>query len=287
MSKSYIYLKINKSKVNSNMLLISDVGYAFILTIFAGLSTGIGSLIAFFIKKPKMSYLSFALGLSGGVMLYISFMELLPQGIEAIGDVWGIIIMFAGMLFIGVMDFILPEVENPHHIVDSECLEEESKECDENETNKDKSKLMKMGLVMALAIGFHNFPEGLATFGAALGDLNLGILTAIAIALHNIPEGISVSIPIYYATNNKKKAFLYSFLSGLAEPIGAAVGYLILRPFLTEQVIGGLLVFISGVMIYISLDEILPTAHHYGQGHIVIIGIVLGMLIMAISLLFF
>ncbi|MHA1474481.1 MAG: zinc transporter ZupT [Promethearchaeota archaeon] len=268
------------------MLLITDVGYAFILTIFAGLSTGIGSLIAFFIKKPKMSYLSFALGLSGGVMLYISFMELLPQGIAAIGELWGIIILFAGMLFIGVMDFILPEVENPHHIVDSECLEQETNECDEDETNKDKSKLMKMGLVMALAIGFHNFPEGLATFGAALGDINLGILTAIAIALHNIPEGISVSIPIFYATNDKKKAFLYSFLSGLAEPIGAAVGYLILRPFLTEQVIGGLLVFISGVMIYISLDEILPTAHHYGQGHIVIIGIVLGMLIMAISLLF-
>ena len=269
------------------MILFTDVGFAFLLTILAGLSTGIGSLIAFFIKKPKMSYLSFALGLSGGVMLYISFMELLPQGIEAIGEVWGIIILFAGMLFIGIMDFILPEVENPHHIVDSECLEQEAKECDEDETNKDKSKLMKMGLVMALAIGFHNFPEGLATFGSALGDANLGILTAIAIALHNIPEGISVSIPIYYATYNKKKAFLYSFLSGLAEPIGAAVGYLILRPYLNDQVIGGLLVFISGVMIYISLDEILPTAHHYGQGHIVIIGIVLGMLIMAISLLFF
>jgi len=269
------------------MILITDVGFAFLLTILAGLSTGIGSLIAFFIKKPKMSYLSFALGLSGGVMLYISFMELLPQGMEAIGEFWGIVVLFGGMLFIGIMDFLIPEVENPHHIVDSECLEEEFKKCDDDETPEQKSKLMKMGIVMALAIGFHNFPEGMATFGTALSDINLGILTAFAIALHNIPEGISVSIPIFYATGNKKKAFLYSFLSGLAEPAGAAIGYLILRPFLTEQVIGGLLVFISGVMIYISLDEILPTAHHYGQGHIVIIGIVLGMLIMAISLLFF
>ena len=268
------------------MILITNVGYAFILTILAGLSTGIGSLIAFFIRKPKTSYLSFALGLSGGVMLYISFMELLPNGIEAIGELWGIIILFSGMLFIGIMDFLLPEVENPHHIVDSECLEEDSKKC-EDENLEQKSKLMKMGVVMALVIGFHNFPEGIATFGTALSDINLGILTAIAIALHNIPEGISVSIPIYYASKSRKKAFLYSFLSGLAEPIGAAIGYLILRPFLTEQVIGGLLVFISGVMIYISLDEILPTAHHYGQGHIVIIGIVLGMIIMAISLLFF
>ncbi len=285
MSKLNIY-KFRKSKVNSNMLLITDVGYAFILTILAGLSTGIGSLIAFFIKKPKMSYLSFALGLSGGVMLYISFMELLPQGMEAIGEFWGIVVLFSGMLFMGIMDFLLPEVENPHHIVDSECLEEESKKCND-ETNENKSKLMRMGLVMAFAIGFHNFPEGMATFGTALSDINLGILTAFAIALHNIPEGISVSIPIFYATNNRKKAFLYSFLSGLAEPIGAVIGYLILRPYLTEQVIGGLLVFISGVMIYISLDEILPTAHHYGQGHIVIIGIVLGMIIMAVSLLFF
>ncbi|QEE17509.1 zinc transporter ZupT [Promethearchaeum syntrophicum] len=268
------------------LFIITDVGMAFLLTILAGLSTGIGSLIAFFIRKPKTSYLSFALGFSGGVMLYISFVELLPNGMEAIGEFWSIVILFSGMFFIGIMDFLLPEVENPHHIVDSECLEEEAKSC-EDDDSENKSKLMKMGVVMALAIGIHNFPEGMATFGTALSDLNLGILTSIAIALHNIPEGISVSIPIYYATKNRKKAFLYSFLSGLAEPIGAAIGYLILRPFLNDQVIGGLLVFISGVMIYISLDEILPTAHHYGQGHIVIIGIVLGMIVMALSLLLF
>ena len=268
------------------LLITEEVGYAFLLTILAGLSTGIGSLIAFFIRKPKTSYLSFSLGFSGGVMLYISFMELLPNGMEAIGEFWSIVILFSGMLVIGIMDFLLPEVENPHHIVDAECLEEDLKKC-EDENSDQKSKLMKMGVVMALAIGIHNFPEGMATFGTALSDLNLGILTSIAIALHNIPEGISVSIPIYYATKNRKKAFLYSFLSGLAEPVGAAIGYLILRPFLNDQVIGGLLVFISGVMIYISLDEILPTAHHYGQGHIVIIGIVLGMIVMALSLLLF
>ncbi|RLI64067.1 MAG: zinc transporter ZupT [Promethearchaeia archaeon] len=271
------------------MLLITDVGYAFILTILAGLSTGIGSTIAFFIKKPKTSYLSFALGLSAGVMLYISFMELLPNGLKVIGEFWSIIILFSGMLFIGIMDFLLPEVENPHHIVDSECLKEKFEKCEDEGDKKSRNdiKLMNMGVVMGIAIGIHNFPKGMATFGTALSNLNLGILTAIAIALHNIPEGISVSIPIFYASHNKKKAFLYSFLSGLAEPIGAAIGYLILRPFLTEEVIGGLLVFISGVMIYISLDEILPTAHHYGEGHVVIIGVVLGMIIMAISLLFF
>ena len=144
---------------------------------------------------------------------------------------------------------------------------------------------MKTGIVTALAIAIHNFPEGLVTFGAALSDTSLGILLAIAIAIHNIPEGISVSVPIYYATGNRRKAFWYSFLSGLAEPIGAALGYLILFSFINDQIIGGLLGFIAGVMVYISLDEILPTAQRYDKkGHLTIIGIIVGMVVMAVSL---
>ncbi|MBD3350399.1 MAG: zinc transporter ZupT, partial [Candidatus Lokiarchaeota archaeon] len=146
-------------------------------------------------------------------------------------------------------------------------------------------KLKKAGIMTAIAIAIHNFPEGMATFGTALGDLQLGLLIMIAIAIHNIPEGISVSIPIYYATKSKKKAFLYSFMSGVAEPIGALVAALILLPYLSPQLIGGMLALISGIMVYVSLDEILPTAHHYGKGHAVIIGAVLGMAVMAISLL--
>ncbi|MBN2154771.1 MAG: zinc transporter ZupT [Candidatus Lokiarchaeota archaeon] len=286
---------------------MNSVIIAFLLTIIAGLSTGIGSLIAYFIKKPKIEYLSFALGLSGGVMTYISFVELLPQAIEAIGitqgvwgEVWGISLFFIGVGFMWLIDLIIPEVENPHHIV---IVMEGEEDAEQSRTppiaqikrqpqkelkisESSKKDLMKTGLITAFAIAIHNFPEGLVTFGTALRDTSLGIVLMIAIAIHNIPEGISVSIPIYYATGNKKKAFWYSFLSGAAEPVGAALGYLILFSFLNDQIIGGMLGFIAGVMVYISLDEILPTAQKYDKkGHLTIAGIVVGMLIMAMTLL--
>jgi ZIP family zinc transporter len=137
----------------------------------------------------------------------------------------------------------------------------------------------------ALAIGIHNFPEGLAAFASGLSDIRLGVFIATAIAIHNVPEGIAVSIPIFYATGNKNKAFFYSFLSGLSEPLAAVIGYFVLMPFLSEKVLAFLLAFVAGIMVYISLDELLPAAHHYGQSHLVIIGVIAGMLIMAISLM--
>ncbi|MCG8411206.1 MAG: zinc transporter ZupT, partial [Bacteroidales bacterium] len=150
-----------------------------------------------------------------------------------------------------------------------------------------KSKLMKMGIFTALAIAIHNFPEGLATFTAALTDPSLGVAIAVAIAIHNIPEGIAVSVPIYYATKNKKKAFWYSFLSGLAEPVGALIGYLILMPFLTPTIFGVLFAGVAGIMVFISIDELLPAAREYGEHHLSIYGLVAGMAVMGISLLLF
>lgn len=249
-----------------------NVGLALILTAIAGLSTGIGSAIAYFIKKPRVIYLSFSLGFSAGVMIYISFMELLPTALESVEEVWGVTAFFVGIIFIGLIDMIIPEAENPHHY-------EGISEVQGDET------LKRTGLFTALAIGIHNFPEGLAAFGAALSDVKLGVIIALAIAIHNIPEGISVSMPIFYATGDKNKAFIYSFLSGIAEPIGAIIGYLLLMPFLSETLLASLLAFIAGIMVYISVDEILPMAHRYGHGHAVILGIVLGMFIMALSLL--
>ncbi|MHC4529866.1 MAG: zinc transporter ZupT [Planctomycetota bacterium] len=236
------------------MELPENVGIALLLTVFAGLSTGIGSAIAYFIKKPKVVYLSFALGLSAGVALAA---------------------FFIGIAVIAVIDMLIPEPENPHHY---EGL-------DEPTAPPHDSHLMRTGVLTALAIGIHNFPEGLATFASTLGDVKVGIFIAVAIAIHNVPEGIAVSVPIFYATGNKRKAFLYSFLSGLSEPIGAMVGLLILMPFLNDSVLAAVLAFVAGIMIYISLDELLPVAHRYGHGHLVIGGIVAGMLIMAISLL--
>jgi ZIP family zinc transporter len=252
-----------------------NIGIALLLTVIAGFSTGIGSAIAYFIKKPKIVYLSFSLGLSAGVMIYISFMELLPKALDLVSELWGILSFFLGIAAIGLIDMLIPEPQNPHEY---KGLDEPTGPCKDN-------YLMRTGILTALAIGIHNFPEGLATFASALSDIKLGIFIAIAIAIHNIPEGIAVSVPIFYATLNKNKAFFYSFLSGISEPVGALIGYSILLPFLTPSVLAATMAFVAGVMVYISLDELLPMAHRYGHGHLAIIGTVLGMLVMALSLL--
>jgi ZIP family zinc transporter len=251
--------------------------FAFLLTLLAGLSTGIGSAIAYFIKKPKMIYLSFSLGFSAGVMVYVSFVELLPRTIGAVGQVTGITVFFIGILVIALIDMVIPEERNPHHY----------KEMSDVIDLKEQKLLLRTGLFTALAIAIHNFPEGLTTFGTALSDEKLGIIIALAIAIHNIPEGISVSVPIFYATGDRKKAFRYSFLAGLAEPVGAVIGFVILLPFLSPVILSSLLAFVAGIMVYISIDELLPMAHRYGHSHTVIIGVILGMFLMAVSLLLF
>jgi len=251
------------------------IGFALILTAVAGLSTGIGSTIAYFIKKPKMIYLSFSLGFSAGVMIYISFVELMPQATAGVGRIWSTAAFFIGILFIGLIDIFVPEAENPHHF----------KAPSGTANVQGDAALMRTGLFTALAIGIHNFPEGLATFATALADIDLGIMTAAAISIHNIPEGISVSVPILYATGDKNKAFMYSFLSGVTEPVGAIIGFFILLPFLSERLLTSLLAFTAAIMVYISIDELLPMAHRYGHSHAVILGVVFGMFIMALGLL--
>ena len=265
----------------------NTVAFAFGLTMFAGLSTGIGSAIAFFAKKTNTAFLSVALGFSAGVMIYVSFVEIFVKArtelTAELGDgpgYWATVAaFFGGILFIAIIDKMIPSVENPHEMHKVEEMED-------MQAMKDK-KLMRMGLFTALAIAIHNFPEGLATFTAALTDPGLGIAIAVAIAIHNIPEGIAVSIPVYYATGSRKKAFWLSFLSGLAEPVGALVGYLILMPFLSPVVFGVLFAGVAGIMVFISLDELLPAAEEYGEHHLSIYGLIAGMAVMALSLLLF
>ncbi len=256
----------------------------FILTLFAGLATGIGSLIALVAKHTNKRFLSFSLGLSAGVMIYVSFVELLSQSQATLIDVLGtkggmlttVAFFFFGMLLIGIIDRLVPSVENPHEARSVESMDEPAAR---------KGQLMRMGIMTALAIGIHNFPEGVATFTAAIQNPTLGIAIAVAIAIHNIPEGIAVAVPIYHATGNRKKAFYLSFLSGLAEPVGALLAYLILMPFMSPIVMGCVFATVAGIMVFISLDELLPAAREYGEHHISIYGLIAGMAIMALSLI--
>lgn len=261
---------------------------AFSLTLFAGLATGIGSALAFFAKQTNTRFLSGALGFSAGVMIYVSMIEIFIKAREALEAVYGgtkgywftTMAFFAGIFFIALIDRLVPSFENPHEVRGVEDMEPSAE-------SRKKEHLMRMGLFSALAIAIHNFPEGLATFTAALNDPTLGLSIAIAIAIHNIPEGIAVSVPIYYATGNRKRAFFLSFLSGLSEPVGALVGYFILLQFFNEVAFGLLFAFVAGIMVFISLDELLPTAEKYGEHHIAVYGLIVGMVVMALSLLLF
>lgn len=272
---------------------MNNVYWAFGLTLFAGLCTGIGSALAFFVKKTNAKFLSVSLGFSAGVMIYVSMIEIFQKAqvslISYMGTKMGswvtVISFFGGMLLIALIDKLIPSDSNPHefHQLDESKVEEENV----GEDAASKSRLMRMGLFTALAIAIHNFPEGLATFVSALQDPTIAIPITVAIAIHNIPEGIAVSVPIYYATGSKKKAFLFSFLSGLSEPVGALIGYLILMPFMNDAVFGILFAAVAGIMVYISMDELLPSAREYGEHHLSIYGMVGGMVVMAVSLLLF
>lgn len=259
----------------------NTVLFAFSLTLIAGLSTGIGGVLAFFIKKEDLNALSLGLGFSAGVMIYVSFMELLPEAKLSLIAVFGadngswmtMFSFFGGISIAYLVDLLLPGEVNQDEL----CVEKENPDLF-------KKKLHRTGVFTAVAIAIHNFPEGLATFMAGLSAPALGISIAAAIAIHNIPEGIAVALPIYNATGSKKKAFLYSTLSGLAEPLGAVLGYTVLRFLLNDSAFGILFALVAGIMIYISFDELLPAAREYGKGHIAILGIALGMFVMAVSL---
>lgn len=281
---------------------MGNVWFAFALTMFAGLSTGIGSFLAFFTKKSNTKFLAISLGFSAGVMIYVSMIEIFAKAqatlVTSLGQDKGawvtVIAFFGGMLLIGIIDKLVPSSENPHELHSVEELNEAHPEtghhAEQIERRKEalkNKKLLRMGIFTALAIAIHNFPEGLATFIAAIQEPEIAIPIAAAIAIHNIPEGVAVSVPIYYATGSKKKAFFYSFLSGLAEPVGALVGYLILMPFMSETLMGVVFALVAGIMVFISLDELLPSAQEYGEHHLSIYGLVAGMVVMAVSLLLF
>jgi ZIP family zinc transporter len=230
----------------------------------------LGSLVGVFVRKPGPRFMTLTLGFSGGVMILVSFVELLQGGIDAIGFGPAHLAFFGGMGAMFLIDALIPHdyMAEHHH----------------TEEEKRQGQLLKTGLFVALGIGIHNFPEGMAAFAGALEDPALGIAIAVAIAIHNIPEGLAVSAPVYAATGSRGKAFLWSFLSGLAEPIGAGLAALVLMPFLSEMVLGFVLASVAGIMVFISLDELMPVARSFGEEHLSIVGVVVGMMVMSLSL---
>jgi len=269
---------------------------ALILTLIAGSATGIGGALVLFKKKISSNFLAGALGLSAGVMIFISLAELLPEAQAMIagtgmqhGEAFVLIAFFVGMGIITLIDFAIPEYENPHE-ASGLSLDARTAAVGVLEQTGNEKALHRLGLMSALAIAIHNFPEGIATFIGALNDPEMGAGITFAIAIHNIPEGIAVAIPIYYATKSKGKALLYATLSGMSEPIGALLCYGAASVFGIELTGGSpafplVLAAVAGIMIYISLDELLPTAEKYGKHHIAIAGVIGGMAIMGISLL--
>lgn len=268
---------------------LSVILFAFGLTLLAGLSTGIGAAVAFFARKTNTRLLSTALGFSAGVMIYVSMIEIFPKAKESLvaevgdgmGYTYAVAAFFAGIFISAIIDKLVPTGQNPHEQVSVTDISNVQRSV------RDKNALYRMGLFSALAIAIHNFPEGLATFFSALEDPALGISVAIAVAIHNIPEGIAVSIPVFYSTENRRKAFFLSFLSGLAEPVGALFGFFFFLPFFNGMTFGIVFGIVAGIMVFISLDELLPTAEQYGEHHLTIYGLIAGMAVMAVSLLLF
>ena len=261
---------------------LENVLIALALTLLAGMATGIGGLLSMLTRRSDTRTLAFSMGLSAGVMVYISLVELLPEATEGFSAVFGektssamtALAFFGGMGLIALIDFLVPEDENPHELpAPSEML------------RPDSQRLKRTGTMLALAIGIHNFPEGMATFVAALDGMRIALPIVIAIAIHNIPEGIAVFVPIYHSTGSRRKAFRYTILSGLSEPLGALAGALLLMPFWNPAINAACLAAVAGIMVYISFDELLPGAERHGHHHMAIIGVVIGMLLMSLSLI--
>ncbi len=293
---------------------------ALLLTLFAGLATGIGGAVIMFVKRFSPKFLSATLGFSAGVMILISLVELFGEARLSLSELYGekmgmfytLLAFFGGMGIIALIDNLVPSYENPHEVnaltveVHDEAIndnaghkheattslqnnytKESSKHIEQESSAHNPKKLLRLGILSSIVIAVHNFPEGLATFVSAMESPAMGLSIAFAIALHNIPEGIAVAIPIYYATKSRFRAVMNATLSGLAEPLGGILGYLLLSQLVSDSLMGVILSGVAGIMVYISLDELLPTAESYGAHHVAIIGVIAGMAFMGFGMLLF
>ncbi len=264
--------------------------FAFLVTLGAGLATAVGAAVGLFARHTNRQFLALALGFSAGVMIYVSFVEILPKAgdyiAQGVSDMTGAVTtagaFLAGLAGMAIMYRVIPDLEHPELTNPSTKLPGE-----EQPVLVADRMLFTAGLGVALAVTLHNFPEGMATFFLTLDDPQVGLSVALAIAIHNIPEGIAVVVPIYYATRNRSLAFGFGALSGLAEPLGAIIGYAVLQPFITDYVLGVVFAAVAGIMVYISIDSLLPAARQYGNAQLALYGMIAGMAVMAGSLVLF
>lgn len=258
-----------------------SVVIAFAACGLAALATILGSVVLFRVREPHPRLLAFGLSFAGGAMVYISLVEIFVKSQVAFGHdlpdktayALATLAFFSGVLMVVLLDRLLP---NPHSGLDEHDYGHDS-----------KKHIARVGLMAAIAITAHNFPEGMATFFATLDDPGIGAPLAMAIAIHNIPEGVSIAIPVYFATGSRRKAILACSLSALAEPVGAALGYLVLAPYLSQSVYGWVFGMIAGIMVFLALDELLPAAKRYAKGHETVYGMISGMAALALSLVLF
>lgn len=254
---------------------------ALLMAFLAGLATLLGGVFTFFVKRTNIKALSIGLGFSAGVMIFLSFFEILKSSNDMLlkffpnHSNWLVFGGFAvGMITAILIDYFIPDHIDEDLFGKQECCEHHH-------------KIKRAGLLTAIAICIHNFPEGMVTFFVATQNITLGISVAIAIALHNIPEGIAVALPIYHATGKKRLAIWYTFLSGISEPIGALIGLYAIQYFLPQAAIGFLFAAVAGIMVYISFDTLLPLSREYGDGHYSVLGIMSGIFFIWTSLLLF
>ncbi len=270
---------------------MNNITQSFTLTLLVGLTMGLGSLLSFFVAEKYKSFFSMSLSFSAGIMIYVSFMEILPEGLHLIeeymgeGYVWvALIWFFFGMFLTAVIEkFVHTFAGRFHSHKDNNKHNSHRHHAHEHED----SHLSKLGIMSALAIGIHNVPEGLALFTSGIKDMALAYPVALAVIIHNVPLAVAISVPLVYSTGSRKKAFLYTSLVGLMQPIGAIIGYMLLANFLNDMVFGILLSLVAGIMIFVSLDELLPAAQQDVDHHLSVYGAVAGMIVMALALSFF
>lgn len=275
---------------------------SFILTLFVGLTMGIGSLMSFVVSGKYKKLLSLSLSFSAGIMIYVSFMEMLPEGIHHIQEYIGenyswvaLLWFFSGMFITAVIERFVHAFagefhdhnEPGHHTHEHVGTHKHSHNHSHNNNQKNDGHLSKLSLMSAIAIGIHNIPEGLALFTLGTNDISLAYPLAAAVIIHNIPLAVAISVPLVYSTGSRKKAFLYTILVGLMQPIGAVLGYVLLSNYLNDLLFGILFSVVAGIMVFVSLDELLPTALRGEDHHISVYGAIAGMIVMALALSFF